>query len=65
MSKKNKRGRPVGWRKPDARRAAIAIRVHTDEKAAIEYFARKAKITVNEFIRKLFYDKYPPLRWPS
>ena len=60
---KKKRGRPKGYRKEDARRYSLVVRLHKSELKAFEELAGKWKVTLSECVRKLLYEKFPPWKW--
>lgn len=52
-----------GWKRPDARRYMVAIRVHKDERKALEKLAKRKRMTVSELVRWFLYREFPPLKW--
>lgn len=52
MVKRRKRGRPMGWRKKDAQRAMLNIRVDRKDMAALRRIAREGKYdSVSDLMR--------------
>ena len=52
MKPARSRGRPFGWRKPDARRLTIMVRVSKEEHTLLRRAARARKLTMSDVIRE-------------
>jgi hypothetical protein len=51
--KRPRRGRPIGWRKANARRLLLVIRLRADERRLLDRRARRDRVTVASLLRDL------------
>ncbi len=57
VQRKRPVGRPVGWRKADARRHSIMIRLNDTERTKLRRLAKLAKRTASDVLRDLLRKK--------
>ena len=50
------RGRPFGWRKPDAHRRNVVVRLTDQEHAKLIRIARREKISMSSVFRSLIAE---------
>ena len=53
---KSRRGRPQGWRKPDAYQRSLMIRLHDAEYAWLSRVGRAERLNMSEVVRRLIYQ---------
>lgn len=52
MAPAKKRGRPKGWRKPDAKRAFLLLRMTPEHMRRLTVIARRARVSRGELVRQ-------------